>query len=178
MKYPRVVESDHKSPTRVPGMKTPAEAPSVVEAAWEVPNAANGNSLFVLNKQGRLSVVDTHTLVVTRTRLLSGDGGPDSIEFGAQMAVDKDGNRLFLTGGGRKTTLYHVDAADLRVISQINLNNPAEDVALSGNGERLYILTSKHLTVLNSADLREMSRLDLPAERTSGDYRMLLVSER
>jgi hypothetical protein len=74
--------------------------------------------------------------------------------------------------------LYHVNAGNLKVVSQINLNDTSEDIALSGNGERLYVLTSKHLTVLNSADLREMSRLELPSERASGDYRMLLVSER
>jgi hypothetical protein len=73
--------------------------------------------------------------------------------------------------------LYRLDAGNLKVVSQINLNDSSEDIALSGNGERLYVLTSKNLTVLNSADLREMIRLDLPGERAPGDYRMLLVSK-
>ena len=124
----------------------------------------DGQRLYILSEKADLLVVDTTTLKVIDTWSLSGLGGPICIRFGARMIVAPNSQQLYFTDGRHDAmTVYAIPARSNRSVSRLDIKEAIEDVVTSTNGDRLYLLTNRNLICLDTADWRELARVEMDA---------------
>jgi hypothetical protein len=106
----------------------------------------DGRVLYIVDStRGRIAVMDTETLEITRSERI--DLGP--LEGGRTSArMSADGSTLFIGDGG--ASLARVDTGTLRMTGRWPLPGAVSGLALSEDGARLYAALGGRVTVVDT----------------------------
>jgi hypothetical protein len=136
------------------------EAPFGTSAdQWSEPALAispDGSRLLVTDRRtGALAAIDPHTMEVVQNSTLD-----SAIPNASSPTATTGADILYL---GLDLELLRIDPATLRVIDQIEMEEPITGLKLDTSGEVLYAVTTSGISVLDTHGT-ELERWPLPAE--------------